>query len=325
MSNYKAADSLLYTDFTQITEQRVHSPEKIFEASKARIRRKSLTTDGKLNIVAADHPARATVSIGSNKTAMADRYELLARLIRILSSETTDGVLASNDILEELLILDSIRKSRGESSILDNKVVIGSLNRGGLPGSVWELDDRLTGPTPQACLDLGFDAVKMLLRVDKNNPDTIKTIEYSVQMINEATRLKLPMFLEPLAVVFENGKYKNSSVAEVYAELLGVATALGNSSSYVWLKLPYVENYAEVIKATTLPIVLLGGDRTNSTAGMLQELSTALASGHQVRGVMYGRNLLFPGENDPLDVANAIGKLVHGDGDIQSIVVRLKN
>ena len=46
-----------------------------------------------------------------------------------------DGVLGTADVLEDLLLLGA----------LDGKVVIGSMNRGGLAGTVFEIDDRFTG------------------------------------------------------------------------------------------------------------------------------------------------------------------------------------
>ena len=46
-----------------------------------------------------------------------------------------DGVLGTADVLEDLLLLGA----------LDGKIVIGSMNRGGLAGTVFEIDDRFTG------------------------------------------------------------------------------------------------------------------------------------------------------------------------------------
>ena len=52
-----------------------------------------------------------------------------------LSRPGVDGVLGTADIIEDLLLLGA----------LDDKVVIGSMNRGGLAGTVFEIDDRFTG------------------------------------------------------------------------------------------------------------------------------------------------------------------------------------
>jgi hypothetical protein len=55
--------------------------------------------------------------------------------VTALAHPDVNGVLGSPDVVEELLLLGA----------LDGKVVIGSMNRGGLDGAVWTLDDRFTG------------------------------------------------------------------------------------------------------------------------------------------------------------------------------------
>ena len=67
--------------------------------------------------------------------AMADRRSLLARLVEALRHPEVDGVLGTPDVVEELLLLGA----------LEDKVVIGSMNRGGLDGATWTMDDRFTG------------------------------------------------------------------------------------------------------------------------------------------------------------------------------------
>ena len=66
---------------------------------------------------------------------MASRSDLLDRLVTALARPGVDGVLGTPDILDDLLLLGA----------LDGKVVIGSMNRGGLQGASFELDDRFTG------------------------------------------------------------------------------------------------------------------------------------------------------------------------------------
>jgi hypothetical protein len=72
---------------------------------------------------------------GGDLMAMADRRSLLERLVTALADPSVDGVLGSPDVVEELLLLGA----------LEGKVVIGSMNRGGLDGASWTMDDRFTG------------------------------------------------------------------------------------------------------------------------------------------------------------------------------------
>ena len=56
---------------------------------------------------------------------MADRRQLLDRLRIALANPDVDGVLASPDIMDDLLLLGA----------LEGKLLFGSMNRGGLAGA----------------------------------------------------------------------------------------------------------------------------------------------------------------------------------------------
>jgi DhnA family fructose-bisphosphate aldolase class Ia len=129
--------------------------------------------------------------------------------------------------------------------------------------------------------------------------------------INQTNALRMPMFLEPLPVVKTDKGYKVVKTAEALARIVGVASALGDSSRYLWLKLPYCENYGIVARATTLPILLLGGESAGDPTTFLREVADGMAAGANVRGALVGRNVLYPGESDPLAVAEAVGRIVH--------------
>jgi hypothetical protein len=92
--------------FDEITEVRVERPDVILEAARARKRRVSLTIDGKLTILAADHPARMVNSYGDEPVRMANRQEYLGRVLRVVASPGVDGVMGTTDIIEDLLIVD---------------------------------------------------------------------------------------------------------------------------------------------------------------------------------------------------------------------------
>ena len=59
-------------------------------------------------------------------------------------------MLGTPDILEDLLLLGA----------LEDKVVIGSMNRGGLQGAVFELDDRFTAYDAAAIAAPGSTAAR---------------------------------------------------------------------------------------------------------------------------------------------------------------------
>ena len=295
----------------RLTDTRVSDPEFAWRAAATRSRRPRLALDGKLNLLAADHPARNVTKVGDNPLAMADRRDYLGRIVRVLLSSRVDGVMATMDILEDLLAIDGFLRAAGEPALLDHKLLIASLNRGGLAGASWELDDPVTGAMPMICQAWRLDGAKFLLRVDETDPASLKTMLAATQAINECDELALPMFLEPLPVARTEKGYTVVKTAEALARLAGVASALGVSSRYLWLKLPYCENYETVARATTLPILLLGGESAGDPAPFLRQLASALRAGSNVRGALVGRNVLYPGPEDPLAMAEAAGGIVH--------------
>jgi Cgl0159-like len=295
----------------KITRIRMDDPGHAARIAKSRRRRKTLSSDGSLNILAADHPARRVTKVGDDALRMADRHSYLARIVRVLQCDKVDGVMASMDILEDLLVLHSLFAEAGGPALLDNRLLIASLNRGGLAGASWEMDDRITGPSANACAEMKLDGAKLLLRLCDEEPESLRTLMYCAQAITEMNAVGLPTFLEPLPVVKSNSGYRVLKTPEALAKIVGVASALGDSSSYLWLKLPYCDNYEVVARATTLPILLLGGESVGDATPLLREIEAGLNSGSNVRGALVGRNVLYPGPEDPFVVAQATGSIIH--------------
>lgn len=174
-------------DISELVRLRTRHPEAVAEAAARRRRRPLLNDNGRLMIVAADHPARGALGVGDRKLAMANRADLLERLCLALDRPGVDGVLATADILDDLLLLGA----------LDNKVVMGSMNRGGLQGAGFELDDRFTGHRAEDIERLRFDAGKLLLRVDYDDPGSLTTLESTARAIDDMAARRLPVFVEP--------------------------------------------------------------------------------------------------------------------------------
>jgi DhnA family fructose-bisphosphate aldolase class Ia len=66
-----------------------------------------------------------------------------------------------------------------------------------------------------------------------------------------------------------------------------------------------------VTRATTLPILMLGGEPKGDPTPMLNEFASGMRAGNNVRGALVGRNILFPGADDPMATAEAVNKIVH--------------
>ena len=152
--------------FRDLVDVRVTAPERIAAALATRQRRSNITRDGMLFIVAADHTARGMVGVGSDPLAMADRRVMLERLLVALEHPLVDGVLASPDVMEDLVV-----PRRAE-----DRAAVGTMNRG-LAGATWELDDRFTAHDADHLMASNLDGGKMLLRIDPRDPATAPTLE----------------------------------------------------------------------------------------------------------------------------------------------------
>jgi hypothetical protein len=297
--------------FDRVTEIRIHHPEVIEREARRRKKRKRLTEDGKLALVAVDHSGRGVTQIRSDQLAMADRYQLLARVRRLLEEENLDGLLATSDVLEELLILNYLERCQGGAGFLNNRVLVGSMNRGGLAGTAFEMEDTFTCMTPERLVELRCDGGKMLYRLDAQDGASGRTIYACAEAINALRRHKLAAFVEPLEVRRENGSYHTVKDSAALIRQCGIAAALGESSAHVWLKLPYGADFERVCRATTLPILLLGGPARESLQDTLKDFAEGLTCSSRVRGAIIGRNLLFPPNGDPLPMCRALTSMIH--------------
>src|ERR1700712_1227324 len=271
----------------EITEIRVSDPGAILRATRARTKRDPIRGDGRLMIVAADHPARGAFGVGDRPMAMGSRVELLDRLVTALSRPGVDGLLASPDILEDLLLLGA----------LEDKVVIGSMNRGGLQGAAFELDDRFTGYDARGCADMGLNGGKMLTRIALDDAGTVATMQACANAVNELADRKLMAMVEPFWSTRSGGRVRNDLSPDAVIKSVGITSALGRASAYTWMKLPVVAEMERVMDSTTLPTLLLGGDPATSPEETFESWRRALDL-PAVRGLVVGRTLLYPAADD---------------------------
>ena len=284
-----------------LTEVRVREPQRIAQAWAARTRRPIVGDDGRLLVVAADHPARGALGVRDDKSAMASRSDLLERLVTAVSRPGVDGVLGTPDILDDLLLL----------GVLDGKVAIGSMNRGGLQGSVFELDDRFTAYRAQDIAANGLDGGKMLTRIALGDPGTAATLEASARAVTELAALGLMAMVEPFLSERREGRVVNLLDPDSTIKSIHIAAGLGASSAHTWLKLPVVDDLPRVMDATTLPTLLLGGDPHGDPQDTYASWGKALDL-PAVRGLVVGRALLYPPGGDVAAAVDIAAELVHG-------------
>ena len=281
-----------------VMEARARRPQTIAEAAAGRRRRTSLLgEDSQIFIIAADHPARGALRAGDRPMAMADRADLLERMSLALSRPGVDGVLGTADIVEDLLLLGA----------LEDKVVIGSMNRGGLAGTVFEIDDRFTGYDAASIQKMGFDGGKMLFRIDPDDPATPHTMEACARAVSDLAGHGLMAMVEPFISHRVDGRIRNDLSPEAVIRSITVAAGLGTTSAYTWLKLPAVDDMERVLAATTMPVLLLGGEVSADQGAAFESWRKALQI-PSVHGLVIGRSLLYPPDDDvPGAVDTAVG------------------
>ena len=284
----------------RLTEIRATDPAAVQKALARRRRRPLLKAPstsgvgkggGSLFLIAADHPARGVLKVGSEPMAMAHRGELLHRLLTALERPGVDGILGTADIIDDLALLGA----------LDDKVVFGSMNRGGLTGYRFELDDRFTAYTAEGISVSGLDGGKMMVRV-ADEPEALRTLAACAHAIDELSIRNLPALIEVFASELEDGRARNRADADSLIRAISIVSGLGTTSAYIWLKLPVVDDLERVMQATSLPTLLLGGDPGEDPAQTFASWKRAMAI-PQVRGLVAGRTLLYPRDGD---VASAV-------------------
>ncbi|MEY2753767.1 MAG: hypothetical protein RJB65_125 [Actinomycetota bacterium] len=252
-------------------------------------RRRPLLRDGRLFIVAADHMARGALGVPGDAFAMADRRRVLEALLVALANPEVDGVLVSADVAEDLAALD----------VLDNRLVFGTMNRGGIIGAQWELDDRMTAYSGASLAANGLDGGKVLLRIADDDHGTAPTLEACARAVDECAAHGLPIMVEPLPYHHDpiTGAAKLLADEDALLRAVAIGSGLGSTSTATWLKVPASSNPERMLSCTTLPALILGGTPGPDPEATYASWERAMEVPN-VRGLVVGRSLLFPADGD---------------------------
>jgi hypothetical protein len=290
--------------WADLLARRATQPEAAGEHLRSRSRRPLLTADGRLFIVAADHTARGMLGVGEDAFAMVDRRRLLENLLVSLAHPAVDGVLGSPDVLEELALLGA----------LDGKLAFGTMNRGGLMGARWELDDRMTAYDADGIASGGLDGGKVLLRIADDDAGTAPTLEACAQAVTALARRRLPIMVEPLPYhITEDGSARLLDDDDMLLRAVAVAAGIGTTTSYTWLKVPAGRAVRRMLSVTTLPALILGGAPGPDPEATYASWEDAMAVPN-VRGLVVGRALLYPPDGDVAAAIARAARIVRPEG-----------
>jgi hypothetical protein len=288
----------------ELTHIRREDPGRIARALHHRSRRALLGPSGTMFLVAADHTARGVLKAGSDPHAMGDRGELLRRVLVALRRPGVDGVMATPDVVEDLALLGA----------LEDRLVFGSMNRGGLGGSAYELDDRFTAYSAAAIGEAGLDGGKMMVRVADDDPGSLRTLTATADAVGELAGRRLIAMIEVFASSNVDGRATNVDGVDALIRAVNVVSALGPTSAYTWLKLPVVDELERLMSSTSLPVVLLGGDPGADADTIYARWARAMAL-PQVVGLVAGRALLYPEHGDVARAVDEAAEIVSGRKD----------
>ena len=145
---------------------------------------------------------------------------------------------------------------------------------------------------------------KMLLRIDPADPATAAALQACGNAVTDLARRQLIALIEPFMVrrTAVSSPRANDLSPDAVIKSITIASGLGATSAYSWLKIPVVDEMERVVQASTLPSLLLGGDVGDKPDEMFGRWRQALSL-PGVRGLVAGRNLLYPPDDD---VAGAV-------------------
>ena len=119
-----------------------------------------------------------------------------------------DGILASAQPLRDLVESGAITSA--------HRTYL-SINRTGLAGAAWELDDRLVATVARAAAD-GYSGVKIMTRIDLGDPHTAGALELLGRVLEEARAAGLEALVE--AVTWRDGRMSHDADDIVHAAVI---------------------------------------------------------------------------------------------------------
>jgi DhnA family fructose-bisphosphate aldolase class Ia len=137
----------------------------------------------------------------------------------------------------------------------------------------------------------------------------VPTLQACAEAVSELASHRLIAMIEPLPYVRDaSGKLILHKDSASLARAVTVASGIGVTSAYTWLKLPSPDD-AAALDATTLPVVVLGGVPSDDPAADLASWGRTLHH-DAVRGLVVGRALLYPPDGDVSAAVDAAAKVL---------------
>jgi DhnA family fructose-bisphosphate aldolase class Ia len=241
-------------------------------------------------VLAADHRARGVPTV--------ERYDdYLAAIGAALPH--CDGILATAQPLGDVAAAGRLRP--GQRTYL-------SINRTGLAGTAFELDDRLVASVGRAAGD-GWTGVKLMTRIAPDVPAGAAALELLGRVLEEAVVAGLEALVEP--VVWRDGRMSRVPDDVVLAAV--VAHDLGAPLLKVPVPdlppgAPRAGAVRRVVGSVGVPVLFLGGPRRPGDEPVTDVARDVMDGG--AAGLAVGRSVLE--DPDPGAAAARLAAIVHG-------------
>ena len=167
----------------------------------------------------------------------------------------------------------------------------------------------------QDALRLGADAVGTMGM--PGSRFEAQTLPYLSELIGQSAEWNMPVLAEMLPGGFENPK--ELWTPEKVADACRIGAELGADL----IKTTYtgnVESFARIVEQVYVPIVVLGGTKSDDPRDLLEQIHGAMQAG--ASGVACGRNI-FQWE-DPAKMVQAVAAIIHGGATVDASLELLK-
>ena len=240
-------------------------------------------------VLAADHRARGVLTI--------ERYADYLLALREAMPHC-DGILATVQPLTDL--------ARGGDIRPEQRTYL-SINRTGLSGSAFELDDRLVASVGRAADD-GWTGIKLMTRIDLDDGLGAAALELLGQVLEDANARGLEALIEPVM-------WREGQMSRVTTDVILAAT-IAHDMGAPLLKVPVpdapagearIDAVGRVVASVGVPVLFLGGPHQGGPERVLEEARDVMAG--EGGGLAMGRSILE--EPSPAAMAAQLAEIVH--------------
>jgi class I fructose-bisphosphate aldolase len=157
--------------------------------------------------------------------------------------------------------------------------------------------------TAQQALDLGATAITIYLFLGYNDHLETTGIDVCAKFVSECRQAGLPCIIEPLAY---GGQVTGANIVEILTLGARMAVEIGADA----LKIPYtgdVESFRNLVKIAGVPVLVLGGARSDNERDALELFAEGLEAGGS--GCLMGRNVTK--SPDPAGMVAQLAGIAH--------------